>query len=490
MRIDVSSLLRPRLPSARPSSADDGVVLGQSLDGGAVLWPTPSRAVAGHVAIAAQSGVGKTIALLSALSKRITIETALAPERRPSYVLFDPKNDCLALIDAIALRCPSRIADVVVLDPFVGIPSNLAKLNLRGQSRDAFARIIAQLVGISSTSASSASSGTGARQSQLIYELFRCVLSSNHPHAHPLLCIDALRQSTDGFKRLASLAADPAIQQSVATLHASPELVASTTARLDILAFTEVLACGMAAPTCIDPTELIGPGKIVIFAAGNPPFGSSHVIATQLSIFATLFINAALARRSNSDDPMLTLAFDESALQVPVLGNEFITLLQTGRSRGVATCFLFQNFQVLASQNREFIDVLFANSRILAGKLSADDAAALVRGIGPRADVSESVATIRARVQTEICSLPPREFVAFDAGVRRRFRSCDEDLAAWRRAAEQHRAEIVAVTGRMASAVPQRPPVRLTELVPDVPKAKSSPQHGEARRQPGRSPWR
>lgn len=458
MVVDVASLARVgRLLFRRArivvveDAGERGVVVGYADDGAPVLWPLPSRQAASHVLIVAGSGAGKTIMLARALVLELLACEALGEPI--ALLVVDPKGDLVAaILIALAALAPHRLRDVVVLDPFLsggGFPLNLNRFPLHDTPLAIHALRVAQLASAVSTATGEARHlGTGPRQVELLQRTLHGALSV--PDGDVLLAVEAMlvRQ---GFKKLAALAADPRAQEILANTYASPDLLASCVSRLRIVfGASEGIERMVSAPGCVDFLELTQPGRICLGDFGRPVGGLPPLREFFANLTARLPIDLLLGRASPSNEHHVRIVVDEAA-SVTALADRAEELLATGRSRALSLFQVIQSPIQMHEVDPAWLRLSLGNtSTVFVGRLAAEDAERLSRGQAPGRGIDESIGAIRGRIAAAVTSMEDREFFALRPGSRVRFRTADVDLAAWQRAADEHRHEIEAAKHRLA----------------------------------------
>lgn len=452
----LGTLLRPRRAAASPDDGQ-GVDVGTAEDGTAVRFPPQRLERAGHVAVLASSGAGKTALVAGALVAEIEAAAAVAPAARPCFFVCDPKADLVhAVLNgvlALAERGINRLADVVYLNPFeVGFPFNLAKLpTTRSAPLDVRAMQLASLVGTLSTSAASATNGgTGARQVDVLTHTLLGALDSDHPAASILWAYDAL-SVPESLPQLAAATRSARARQFLLTAKLSDELRASTAARLRACVATTTLERMLSAESCISFGELTSAGKIVLCDLGSPPGGLLSLQQFFANLLVRLYLDALLERPSPWRGHPARVAIDEAQVVAEVLADRFEHAATTGRSRAISLTVLSQGTTLIHEASPALLKVLLTNTPTkFIGRLSAADSELLARDRAPSLGSDLPIGQVRAAFAASVCNLPDRTFYALTPGAQRRFVSAEVDLAGWEQTAEARVSERDAVRQRLA----------------------------------------
>lgn len=439
---------RRQRPAALPAE-NDGIVLGFEQGGQSVHWPQATLERAGHVAILASSGAGKTILVAQALAEEL--------RREPTHaaLIVDPKGDLgEAVLQGLAVTCPQRLRDVALLDPFSdgGFPFNLCRLPPGRTPIDIRALQLAGLIGEVSTAVGAQQHlGVGARQLDVLQHVVLAVLDCAHPAASPLWALDALTDPK-GLIRLARVTRNDRARAFLLTARLSDELRSSTASRIrTAFAASESLERLMAAPACIHWAELLAPGKICIVDLGRPFGGMAALQTFYANVIVRLAIEHLLDRPSPWRGHHARIVIDECQVVAPVLADAAEAILTTGRSRGTSLTAISQGTVLIHAADSTLLRVLMTNTPTkLIGRLAAPDAELLAREQAPSAGIDESLSSVRARFVSTVTNLPDRCFYRLTPGERRRFRSIDVDLGGWRDAAAVQAEAFAAIRTRLA----------------------------------------
>ncbi len=497
MSWDLSRYASGRFRRSRPSSTS-GIEIGRTSGGAPVVFPSYVRGVANHSLVFGASGAGKSVLMAHALVSRIAEEASTEPNTRNSIVIIDPKSDLIDhVIAGIAARAPDRLGDITILDPFnVGFASNLCHHEKLPSQLEVRAGQYADIVGAVSTGTGTQRHlGIGARQRDVLVHLLLAALDSTDPLRTVLWAEDALMQK-GGLKALATLTNSVRARQWLqARKSLSDELRASCASRLrTAFAATRTLERGMAADSCIDAEELMRPGRILLIDLGKPPAGLVSLQRFQSNLWSRLFLSTLFSRPSPWSGHQTMLVIDEAHIVAPLLADELEIAVTTMRSRGGAVCLMTQTVTLLRSASATLLPVLLGNTAIrFSGRLAASDAEALCRELGKAPGIDEPVARVRARIASELISLPDRRFFQFTPGGRRQFTSSNVDLAGWNAAAEAHAATITAIRTSGSGTLPEGTRPALAEVValrtaPDPTSRRGSGRGNRPSRGPS-TPW-
>lgn len=469
-----------RAPLAEPEVELPGVVIGDEVRGRAVVWPTPTRAQAGHAVVLAASGAGKTVMVGGALIRELLAADAGDPAERPAALVVDPKGDLVAVVlAALAAEAPHRLADVRYLDPFgPGFPFNLCHLALGNTPLDIRATQLASLVAEVSTATGAARHlGVGARQVDALVHLLLASLDADHPGASVLWALDAL-VLPDGFKRLAALTRSGRARQFLSSARLSDELRASTAARLRAsFAASDRLERLVATPSCVQFADLLAPGMITLVDLGRPTGGLTSLQAFYANVLVRLAVEHLMERDSPWAGHGVRVVLDEAQVVAPVLADAAERVLTTGRSRRVSLISLSQGTTLLASASPTLLRVLMTNSPFkLIGRLSAPDAELLAREQAAPPGIDEPVGRVRQRFSSAVTNLADRSFFALLPGQRHRFESRTEPLEAWQEAVDAQAQMLSAVRSRLAVPADCPPRVMLADI--QLPRTRRGQGHG------------
>lgn len=476
---------------ARPDDPDDGVAIGLTRDGRAVRWPAPDRRRAGHVAVFAGSGAGKTVLVAHALASEVQAVPRLPKPARPALFVLDPKGDLEeGLLEALSALCPASLASVRYLDPFDGrgFPFDLRCLRLGKTPVEVRALQLASMVGAVSTSmGEQAHLGIGARQLDVLHHVHLAILASPHPEANLGWACDALTIRR-GLARLASVTDSPEARQFLMNTPMTDELRASCASRLrSVYALTGGMRSMTCGRSCVQFDELLAPASIVILAVGRPPAGLSFFQQFAARSFATFLCDFLFERVSPWTGHHVRVVIDEAQVVAEALADRAERLYSEGRSRGVSLTTITQGTALLRDASPTLLDVLLANCPTkLIGRLNAPDAQLLARGQTTRRGIDERLSEVREKFIAEVTNLPDREFLRLEPGEAVRFTSRPVDLDAWKRAAEEHRDEIEKVKSRMSLA-PGPPRMTLEEAVPLLERERVRVRGGGKRRPANRA---
>ena len=465
---------RPRT-RAEPPPARPSVLLGTTDSHESVFWDPPSGEEAAHCLALGATGTGKTTLIAHAIIEEYLLLRQQQPDAPPSLAIIEPKGDLArAILEGIAFRDPALLGEVRYLDPFslAAFPLNLCQLQ-QSVPLDILAFALAGLVAEVSTGAGAQKHlGIGARQVDTLQQVILGALSSSDdPRANILWALDALvvRQ---GLKRLASVSTSARARQFLENTHLSEELVASCASRIRLgLAATENLERLVAAPTCVDIDEILGPGRITIVDVSRPSGGLGALRSLYANLIARLIFDRLLARESPWRGHRTRLVIDEAHLLAPVLADRAEEALTTGRSKRLALLLATQGTALIASASPTLLPVILANvARKFVGRLAASDAELLAREQAPRPGVEERHSVVRERFAGTAANLDDREFLLVGPNERQRFRTVDIDLAGWSAAVIREAVAITAARERLAlpANLPRR--VTLDEAVPLEPR--------------------
>lgn len=478
----VSRMRRRFAVRGHPGPAEpEGVIIGSTRRDAPVLWPSPSAVHASHVTLLAASGTGKTILAALGILGEVVRDQDVAAEQREAILLVDPKGDLVAaLLQGLAAVAPQRFADLVYLNPFSpsGFPFNVGKLALGKTPLDIRAAQLASLVSVVSTATGAQQHlGVGARQVDVIQHVLLGALDSEHPQATVLWALDALTEPK-GLKSLAKLTRSARARQFLESAFLSDELGASCAARLrTAFAASDNLERLVTASSCVQFSDILAPGRIVLVDLGEPTGGLLSLQAFWSNMLVRLAVEHLMERPSPWSGHHVRLVVDEAQVVAPVLSDVAERVLTTGRSRGVSLVTLSQGTTLLADASDTLLRVLMTNTptRII-GRLSAPDAALFAKELAPKLGVDESVKLVRERFSTTVCNLPDQEFFVLTPGGRDRFKSVTVDMDSWRQAAEEHTAEIEAVKNQLALPAVTTPRMTLKQAVAAVEEAKKAPK--------------
>lgn len=444
---------------------DSGVVVGTTRTGSPVIWPAPSAERASHALVLAASGAGKTVLVANALVSEI-IQTAETQAEQPqATVVIDPKGDLVAaVLQDLAFTAPEKLAEVVYLNPFStsAFSFNLRLLAHGNAPIEVRAMQLANLVSqVSTATGAQAHLGTGARQVDVLQHLLLGALDALSPRGTVLWALDALSEPK-GLKLLAGLTASARAKSFLMSAMLSDELRASCASRLrTAFAATGQMERIVTAPACIEFTDILAPGRVVLIDLGEPPGGLQSLQAFWANTLARILVEHLMERLSPWSGHHVRLVVDEAQIVAPVLADCAERVLTTGRSRGTSLVVLSQGTALLNQASDTLLRVLLTNTNSkFIGRLAVADAQLLAKEQSPRQGIDESISAVRDRFLTSICNLKDREFYALTPGSREKFTTATVDMTAWKDAAEMHSAEIGEVKTRLA--LPENLPSRLT----------------------------
>ncbi len=471
MTIDATgwSLWRRGSPLALPPPVSEGSVIGVANSGEPVAWPVLHPERAGHLLLLGGSGTGKTTMMASALVDEIAAETDWSKEKRSAHFVIEPMKDDLgsAILSGIAARCPERLSDVIVADPFrQPFPWNLVRLRTKTEPEIRAFQLANLAATLSTASGSQAHLGIGARQADVMMHVCLGVLTASHPAANLTWSVDAL-MDPKGLTSLGAVTASPRVRQFCGG-YLSDELKASCASRLRLaFALTPAVERMFGASACVQFAKLFAPGKIVLLALGSPPGGQKELAAFWASLFTRLAVDHLLERRSPWTGHAVRIVIDEAHLVAGVLADTAEMLLTTGRSRGIALVLATQTPVLFNEASTSLLRVLLTNAPMkTTGRLAAADAEAFVKERAPARGVEETLTATRSRAFARLVNLEDREFVAIEAGRTRAFRTKDVDLEGWAKAAEVHADAIEAARHRAALPEGSPAPVPLSVASP------------------------
>lgn len=480
--------------------ATHGIVLGMTTAGTPVLWPAPSAERASHAVVLAASGAGKTILVANTILSEIVATPKSASASPHAIVVIDPKGDLgFALLQGIAFAAPEKLSEIIYINPFSAsaFPFNLRLLARGNTPADIRAMQLANLVSqVSTASGSVAHLGTGARQQDvLLHVLLGALEATDARGATVLWAHDALCEP-HGLKLLAGFTASVRSKAFLQSAVLSDELRASCSSRLrTAFAATAQMERIVTAPSCIQFTDLLSPGRITIADIGNPIGGLTGLQSFWANMLVRLLVEHLMERPSPFAGHHVRMVIDEAQIVAPVLADVAERVLTTGRSRNVSLVMLSQGTAMLNQYSDTLLQVLLTNTNMkLIGRLAVQDAQLLAKMQSPRSGVDESIGSTRDRFLTSVCNLDDREFYALTPGSREKFTAATVDMAAWKDAAERHASDIEAVKTRLA--LPPNLPSRLTlKEAADEAKAaaavtkKKPTAKGQQKPSPARSRW-
>lgn len=457
-----------RCTDTETTVAADEVVVGRTDGGKPVIWPRPTLEKAGHAVVFAASGAGKSIMVGSATVQELA-RTMDCPQ---ATVVIDAKGDLVeAVLEGICATCPERLSDVFYLDPFStgGFPFNLLRLRRTRTPVDIFALQLAQMAAEVSTSVGAqAHLGAGARQMDVLTNVILAALTSPLPGATVLWALDALT-TPNGLRRLALVTTSVRARQFLLSAQLSDELRSSCASRLrSSLAASDALERLVCDDDCIQLDTQLSPGRIVLVHLGAPVGGLTSLQAFYANLLARLIIDHLMERESPWRGHACRIVIDEAQIVAPVLADRAEVVLTTGRSRGISLTVMSQGTTLIKSASDTLLRVLMTNSPSrFIGRLGAPDAELLAKEQAPARGVDDSLAAVRGRFTATVTNLQDREWFRLTPGSRDRFISAEVDVAGWRRAAELHADELIAVRERLALRAAMRPRTTLIEIVPD-----------------------
>lgn len=465
-------------------------MLGRCEDGTAAIWPRPVVERAGHVAVLAAAGAGKTVLVAAAVLEQFL--EAFERGAPQSLVAVDPKGDLVAaLLAGLAAQAPAALARTNYLNPFSpgAFPFNLNQLALASTPLDIRAAQLANLCGIASTATGAQRHlGVGARQVDALHHVILGALSAAHPAANITWALEAL-STRSGMRDLAALAQSRRAKAFLEQTELGPELKTSCAARLRAaFASCEQLERVVAAPSCVNLEDLTAPGTLTLIDLGAPPAGVEALTAVWANLLLRLLVERLMARPSPYNGHAVQLVLDEAQVLAPVLSDVAERTLTLGRSRALSLVTLSQGTTLLQEASPTLLRVLLTNTPTkLAGRLAVADAELLAREQAPRPGVEESPATLRARLTVMLTNLEDRQFVLLRPGGRVRFTSRQVDLHAWDEARHVHAAEIAACMDRLSLPSNLPPPITLSQAAAEVARVRARSRPAPANRPC--SPW-
>lgn len=497
----IGILLAGRRREVRQLPGPGDVALGADIGGQPVMRSPPAEGAADHGLNVGGSGSGKTFLTAHWQVAAIAQEFDVPPSERAARLVVDPKWDLAeCLLAGLAARCPERLADVRILDPFGrhGFPFNVAKLRLPGVPREILALLLAVLVATASTALGALQHlGVGARQVDTLYHFLLGAISVPDDRRSALLALDALA-SEGTQKLLASITASPHAKRFLQTAYLSEELRASCASRLR-LAFAATAAQEriFSSAGCLDLSELTAPGRITIVDLSGPPGGLSALQTLWASLVVRVVAEHLLARTSPWKGHRAHIIVDEAQVIAGVLSDIFERAATQGRSRGISMTLMTQGTALLSEESKTLLPVLLSNVQYsYVGRMNASDAELFAAEQAPVYGSEERIRDVRERLAAEICNLQPREFLELRPGSSRRFRTADVPLSEWRAAAERHQDAIEAARSCYALPPSTGPRPFLEDLAPAAeerprrrgagPAARGS---GEGRRSKPRGRW-
>lgn len=484
-------------PKPTPPPGPGDVVLGHTESGQAVLWPMPQRNSIGaferatHCLCLAATGAGKTVSLGEAIARELI--TTGNTEHPTTALIIDPKADLIQVIlNAIITYDISRLQDVRYIAPFAGsFPFNLA-LAQQNIPPDIFALQLAEVVNTVSTgqTGSQRNLGLGARQLDALTSAIGGALTTNKPNATILWALDAFLVK-NGFQLLASISNSEQARVGLLSTVLSEDLKVSCASRLRTsFSLVDTVTRSLGADSCLDISELLEPGRIVLVDLSQPPIPSLRRMWCNL--WVTMVVNHAMSRVSPWTRNHLRMVIDEldliSESQAPIIAE----ILARGRSLGVSLVGASQGSALLRDSSEVLWKVLLQNVRTkLVGRLSAIDAEIFSRELGAKYGVDLPVSAIRTNFASSVTNLNERIFYMLEPSSSRKYRTQDVDLSARARAADEHAAELDAVRNRLSLDPNQPPRARLWDVAePIKPKSKRGRKKaatGPRRRAKGRA---
>ncbi len=468
----------------RRQQVGDGVVIGQSHEGGSVRWPSPSNRSASHALVLGASGSGKSIMVADAL-----VAEFLQQRKRESIVTVDPKGDLVRhMIQALAATQPKRLSDVAYLNPFrEGFAYNLIINRHDNTEPDIRAYALAGLVNNLSSNVGTQHIGTGSRQQDVLFHLILATLASSHSQASILWALDAL-VIPNGLKKLARITKSDRARQFLNSVRLSPELASSTASRLrTAFAMTSRMERIISADSCIDFKNLLSPGKLVLVDLGQPSGGLSSLTQFWSNLLVRNIIDLLLARPSMGKQHHVRIVIDEAQVVAPVLADVAERVLTTGRSLGVSLTTMSQGTTLINEASRTLLRTLLTNAPFrVIGRLAAQDAELLSKEQAPMPGIDIPLGQLRSEFAASVCNLSDREFFSLSPQKRIRFRSRDVDMIHWNKAETRHNAQIEALKARYGLPEPSKPRVTLDkpfDARPLASKNKKKPASSV------RSPW-
>lgn len=440
-----------------------GVPIGRTEDNVEIFFPPIEVEKSGHLALLGASGSGKTTLMAEAVVGEIL---ATAHDRAAgALMVVDPKNDlATGILERLSDR-PDLLGRVHYIDPFQGVPFNLAHLPTGMVSPDVRAEQLAKLVATTSASRGTDKAlGLGPRQIDLLSHLFLACLTSDDPRRTPLWALDALTVK-DGFRALASRTKNRRATAYLLNTRPHEDLVVSAAARIrTAFAATERIERSVRAPGCLSFDELLAPGAIVLVALGDPPGGLLELQKIWANLFVRLAVDHLLERPSPYTGHAARLLLEEAHLLGDVLSDVGEVLLTTGRSRKIGVCILAQGTVLLDAASPRLLEVIMNNvAETWIGRVAAPDALLFARSVAPRSGVVDHIREVQEKTAVTITNLPNRSFLALRPGERRRFTSFAVDQAELMKRAETNRAAIDSVRARYVVAGGDELP-RLWEL--------------------------
>jgi|GEM_PF-1942370 len=439
--------VRPRRAVA--TGGTDRNILGHDRHGDPVEWPRPDIAVAGSVLCLAASGAGKTEMLAGAISRELAGDSEGNDiAKRIAHTVVCTKGDIVHRVHAAILAsCPARAGDVVLLEPFGGRavpPLNLCKLE--GDHDPAVLAVqLADLLAKTSASVGDARvAGLGARQIDVLAQLFEAALACEHEDRSLLWALDALNDK-GGLALLGKLTSSKRSKRFLLSGTAiSDELTASCASRIrSAFALTPTIEAMISAPTCVPIVSngVLGPGKVLLVdIAGAPTTTLRDVFA---NLLLRLVFDQALSRPSPWKGWPLRVTVDEAHTVAPTLADVAELVATTGRSKGISATYSLQSAVLLESHSRTLLEVLVGNARAsIIGRVSAEDAKRFARTRAPQPGVEESFNAIQAAFAAGAANARNREFFYLTPGTQRRFRSADIPVRDWDEAAQRFASEI------------------------------------------------
>ncbi|MBI2444274.1 MAG: ATP-binding protein [Candidatus Magasanikbacteria bacterium] len=358
---------RWRVPRTAPPTIKEGeVVIGYGEGAVPIIWPAPSPVRASHGLVFSASGTGKTQMFAAATAAEFCLSDCPL-EKRHALLGVDGKGDYIkAFLSGVAALRPERLVDVRVLDPFAALPF---AFNLKHLARGGNTPLEVRSLGLANLAATvstgvgtQAHLGAGSRQIDVIQNCLLAPLASPDPRASPLWALDGLI-IPQGLKCLAAITDSERAKQFLLSAQLSEELRASCAGRLRLaLAASESLERMMSAPTCVQFSELLGPGRACLVDLGRPTGGLSVLTRFFANLIVRLAVEYLLERPSPYPGHHVRLFADEAHLIVPILSDCCEAIETTGRSRNVSLALCTQSPVLLDEASDSLVPVLLGNT--------------------------------------------------------------------------------------------------------------------------------
>lgn len=418
------------------------VELGRTTAGAAVMIDRPGLGAAQHALILGATGARKTT-LSMALVRQWAQASKQGDEQAPALVALDAKGDWVtAALGFLGNEAPELLSKVTILRPFeVPFPFNPCR-RLDAVDSDIRALQIATVVAATANLlADSGTLGVGARQIDVMSALLRAVFATGAPGACPQWAAEALEQK-GGLMQLADLCPSGPVPESLRRMNIPADLRSSVASRLRMaFSATEGIGSMLSASSCINWGELAAPGRMVLVDLGSPPGGMAALQYILSGLLMQHLIEWLYERPSPATNHHhIRLVLDEAQIPAVAMGPLAAHLYATARSRNISITMLSVGSTLLRDASKVLWEVAVSNSRVITGRLGAQDAKLLATTVSPGIGIDETIGAVAARFTATVCNLPAGEFIDLSPRARHRFVARTESVQDWDNAVEGARA--------------------------------------------------